>query len=44
MRKFLASVAVVFTLSGTAQAQDFDKGFEAYGAGDYATALQEWKP
>ena len=44
MRKFLASVAIVFTLAGTAQAQDFQKGFEALGAGDYATALQEWKP
>ena len=43
MRKFLASVAIVFTLSGTAQAQDFWKGFHAYAAGDYATALQEWR-
>jgi len=25
-------------------AQDFDKGWAAYGAGDYATALQEWRP
>ena len=25
-------------------AQDFDKGFEAYNAGDYQTALREWKP
>jgi TPR repeat protein len=25
-------------------AQDFDKGSEAYFAGDYATALQEWRP
>ena len=44
MRKFLASVAIVFTLSGTACAQDWDKGFKAYQAKDYATALKEWKP
>jgi hypothetical protein len=39
MRKFLASAAIVFTLAGTVQAQDFDKGWKAYEAGDYATAL-----
>ncbi len=44
MRKFLASVAIVFTLSGTAHAQDWDKGVAAMEAGDYATALQEWRP
>ena len=44
MRKFLASVAIVFALSGTAYAQDFQKGLAAYKAGDYATALQEWRP
>ena len=25
-------------------AQDFSKGYDAYQAGDYATALQEWTP
>ena len=44
MRKLLASVAIVFTLSGTAQAQDWDKGYAAHKAKDYATALQEWRP
>ncbi|MDG1340039.1 MAG: sel1 repeat family protein [Paracoccaceae bacterium] len=44
MRKFLASAAIVFTLAGTVQAQDFDKGWKAYEAGDYATALQQWRP
>ncbi len=44
MRKFLASVAVVFTLADTADAQDFQKGLAAAEAGDYATALQEWRP
>jgi TPR repeat protein len=27
-----------------AMAQDFDKGLEAFQAGDYETALQEWRP
>ena len=44
MRKFLASVAIVFTLAGTAQAQDFQKGLAAAKRGDWATALQEWRP
>ena len=30
MRKFLISVAIVFTLSGTAYAQDYQKGLTAY--------------
>ena len=25
-------------------AQDYQKGYDAYQAGDYATALQEWRP
>jgi len=44
MRKFFASVAIAFVLSGTAYAQDFQKGWKAYEAGDYTTALQELKP
>lgn len=44
MRKFLASVAIVFTLAGTAQAQSWNRAIEAYEAGDYATAFQEIKP
>lgn len=35
----------ILILTGTISwAQDYDKGFEAYEAGDYATALKEWKP
>ena len=41
MKKFISAVAVVVALSGTAQAQDYDKGVAAYNAGDYATARQE---
>ena len=44
MRKFLISVAIVFTLSGTAQAQDLQKGLTAYRAGDFVTAAQEFRP
>lgn len=44
MRKFLTSVATVFALTGTACAQDFQRGLTAYHAGDYSTALQEWRP
>ena len=32
----LASVSVCY-------AQDFEKGFNAYNSGDYATALREWR-
>ena len=35
-------LCTAFTLP--AMAQDFDKGQDAYEAGDYATALQEWRP
>ena len=44
MRKFLSAAAIVFTLAGTAQAQNFQKGLAAAQAGDFATALQEWRP
>jgi uncharacterized protein len=37
-------LAVSMTLSSPVAAQDLQKGFSAYQAGDYATALQEWKP
>jgi TPR repeat protein len=44
MKKIILAVAVATMLSGAAYAQDFQKGFAAYQAGDYATALQEWRP
>ncbi len=37
-------LAVSMTLSSPVAAQDLQKGFSAYQAGDYATALQEWTP
>lgn len=42
--KLLRAVAVGLLLAGTVSAQDFDKGRDAFEAGDYATALQEWRP
>ena len=39
-----AAVISVVMLATSAFAQDFQKGLEAYNAGDYATALQEWRP
>ena len=37
-------LAFLMTLSSPVVAQDFQKGWTAYEAGDYATALQEWTP
>ena len=43
MKKLL--VCILFVLFGTqAFAQSWNKGLEAVKAGDYATALKEWKP
>ena len=43
MKKLL--VCILFVLLGTKMsAQEIDKGYEAYNDGDYATALNEWKP
>ena len=45
MRLITSAIATVLSLVFTQlSAQDFNKGFVAYNAGDYATALQEWKP
>lgn len=39
------SLAVLSAFGGqTAWAQDFEKGLAAYQRGDYATALEEWRP
>ena len=37
------TAALVFG-AGAALAQDFQKGLAAAQEGDYATALQEWRP
>ena len=39
------ALVIVLSLAFTPlAAQDFDKGFDAYSAGDYQTALREWRP
>ena len=44
MKEFISAMAVVVALYGTAHAQDAQKGYAAFSTGDYATALQEWRP
>ena len=47
MTSFLITVMALFSLvlmTGSAYSADFDKGMEAYGKGDYKTALEEWRP
>ena len=43
MKKLTLATLLIFSCA-TAWAADFDKGVAAYKAGDYATALAEWKP
>ena len=40
----IAGIFALMLLVIPAQAQDFDTGLAAYDRGDYATALQEWRP
>ena len=45
MKKLIRTSLVVLMLSSSASlAQDFDKGLAAYESGDFATALEEWRP
>ena len=44
MKNLTVALAFLMTLSLPVSAQDFQKGYAAYEAGDYATALQEWTP
>ena len=44
MKKFFSAVAVSAALTTPVYAQDLDRGYSSYEAGDYATALQEWRP
>ena len=47
VRQTLAAMVIGLSLlmgSGGVWAQDFDKGYEAYQKGDFATALREWRP
>ena len=44
MKNLTIALAFLMTLSLPVSAQDFQKGLAAYEAGDYASALKEWKP
>ncbi len=44
LKHLLISLAFLMTLSAPVAAQDFQKGLAAAQAGDFATALKEWKP
>ena len=45
MSRITLTLATVLSLAfSQASAQDLNKGMDAYNAGDYATALKEWKP
>ena len=44
MKNLTIVLAFLMTFSLPVSAQDFQKGYAAYNAGDYATALKEWKP
>ena len=45
MNRLTLTVATVLSLAFTTlTAQDYNKGLTAYKAGDYESALQEWKP
>ena len=43
MKHLILATLIILSCSIT-WAADFDKGLAAYGAGDYDTALAEWKP
>jgi TPR repeat protein len=46
LKKIVAAfiATLIFTSTGSLLAQDFDKGFSAYEAGDFASALKEFEP
>ena len=48
MKSYITAICLTLVLSlGTISAAwsaDFQKGLDAYNAGDYATALREWTP
>ena len=44
MKQLIVTLAFAISLALPVSAQDLGKGWAAYSAGDYATALKEWKP
>ena len=43
MKRILTALLLLM-LTTSAWGQDFEKGLQAYGRGDYATAIQIWRP
>ena len=41
---FVLATMLSFMAFTPVAAQDLQKGYDAFEAGDYATALQEWRP
>ena len=44
MKNLTIALAFLTALSLPVSAQDFQKGYDAYNAGDYGTAIKEWTP
>jgi TPR repeat protein len=44
LRSLVIAVSLLVGSVSVATAQDLNKGSDAYNAGDYQTALQEWRP
>ena len=44
MKQLTIILALLMTLSSPVVGQDYAKGYAAFAAGDYATALKEWRP
>ena len=42
--KFVLATMLSFMAFTPVTAQDYQKGYDAYQAGDDATALKEWRP
>lgn len=44
IKSVVLGLLFLFASGSNAYAQDFEKGLEAAKKGDYATALNEWRP
>jgi TPR repeat protein len=44
MKSVVLGLSLLFANGSIAYAQDFEKGFEAYENGDFATSFKEWRP
>ncbi|MDC0081586.1 hypothetical protein OAI34_04220 [Emcibacteraceae bacterium] len=42
--KYLSLFIITLVMSSTTARADYQKGLDAYNAGDYATAMKEWRP